>query len=182
MRKQTKLTCPKCNKEYYKDESEYLRNIKKNRESFCSIKCAADINKIPKELRGTFNLTEYNRNNQKENPFKMFKIYLKSIKNSNRLKDKNVTLQDLKDQWELQEGICPYTNFKLKLRCHSDGAVNKELDWYLYASVDRIDSTKGYVKGNIEFISLPINLMKNRYTKEQTKEFISLLINTSVNS
>lgn len=55
---------------------------------------------------------------------------------------------------------CPYLNIKLstdKKDCYSDN----------YYSIDRIDSSKGYVKGNIQIISRLANTMKNNATIEQ---------------
>ena len=40
------------------------------------------------------------------------------------------------------------------------------------ASLDRINSSKGYVKGNVEFVCSSINLAKNSFTREQMKEFL----------
>ena len=36
-----------------------------------------------------------------------------------------------------------------------------KIDIRKQASLDRIDSSKGYVKGNVQFIVAPINYMKN---------------------
>ena len=43
------------------------------------------------------------------------------------------------------------------------------------ASLDRIDSSKGYIKGNIQFISTPINYMKSTMTDSEVKSFLKLI-------
>ncbi len=55
---------------------------------------------------------------------------------------------------------CPYLGIELN-------SGNKDAN----ASLDRIDSTKGYVPGNVQVISLLANQMKNRATKEQLIAF-----------
>lgn len=39
------------------------------------------------------------------------------------------------------------------------------------ASLDRIDSSKGYIKGNVQFVCHMANVAKNDYTYEQMIEF-----------
>ena len=38
-----------------------------------------------------------------------------------------------------------------------------------------IDSSKGYVKGNVQFVSTPINLMKSEMSDLDTKKFLKLI-------
>ena len=55
-----------------------------------------------------------------------------------------------------------------------DGNV-ATLDVSIRASLDRIDSSKPYEVGNIQFISTPINYMKNSMSDEQTKTYLRVI-------
>ena len=43
------------------------------------------------------------------------------------------------------------------------------------ASLDRIDSNKGYIKGNVQFISTAINYMKNNMSNEDTIKLCKII-------
>lgn len=59
---------------------------------------------------------------------------------------------------------CPYLNIPLTM-LFGEGHVDSNM------SLDRIDSSKGYVKGNVEVISHLANKMKQNATKEQLIAF-----------
>lgn len=101
-----------------------------------------------------------------------FKYILKRLKDKNR-KECFLLLEDLKNIWNKQNGICPYSKIKLKLPTHSN--PNPDVQYYM-ASVDRIDSSKPYIKDNIQFVSRNMNYAKNVMSHEQTLEFIKLII------
>jgi len=99
-----------------------------------------------------------------------FKILFGSMKrHSNKRKVVFVTLEDLKKQWDKQGGICPYTGWNLKLpNCNGKRWIPFTPD---KASVDRIDSSRGYLKDNIQFVSCIANYAKFTFSEEQLYEF-----------
>lgn len=113
-------------------------------------------------------ISQYSNNHRDE--FTPFRYSLRCAKR--RHKGCTLTLEDLQEQWELQQGVCPYT--KLKLTLPEDGNV-ATLDVSIRASLDRIDSSKPYEVGNIQFISTPINYMKNSMSDEQTKTYLRVI-------
>jgi len=100
-----------------------------------------------------------------------FRYLLKCISNKNR-KPNLLSLVDLKEQWESQDGICPYSKIKLLLPTHSN---HLKVKTYLYASVDRIDSALPYQKGNVQFVSRNINYAKGELSHDEFIEFLSHL-------
>jgi len=67
----------------------------------------------------------------------------------------DLTLEDIKKQWDKQKGICPYSGVELYF------SNNEKVLPYNMASLDRIDSGEWYVRGNIQFVSTSINYAKN---------------------
>lgn len=170
-RTQVQFICDCCGKEATKAKSEYERNIRLDKKNFCSRSCAARYNNShrAKPTNSNHSISQYSNNHRDEfTPFRCAK---------RRYKGCTLTLEDLQEQWELQQGVCPYT--KLKLTLPEDGNVNT-LDVTIRASLDRIDSDKPYEVGNIQFISTPINYMKNTMNKQKnTSELFQLILSTA---
>jgi len=76
--------------------------------------------------------------------------------------DFNIELKDI-----VIPNKCPYLNVEFIY-----GDYDKSL------SLDRIDSTKGYIKGNIQVISVKANRMKNTATKEELIIFAKYILNS----
>ena len=70
----------------------------------------------------------------------------------------NITREDLHKIYDKQKGICAYSGVKMT-------NIKDGTGYHLTnVSIDRIDNTKGYVKGNISLVCLACNMMK--YTLE----------------
>lgn len=77
-------------------------------------------------------------------------------------KEFTITLYDIKDCWIKQNGQCRFSKIKLELP-----KQHKDLDKPLIISIDRIDSSIGYVPGNIQIVHKLVNIMKQCQTDEQ---------------
>lgn len=159
-RKQINTTCYYCDITFQKPLSEYMRNIRKGMKQFCSLSCCAkytnginwDENMIPFRymIKQCINHTSSRRS---------------------KLTQMTLTCKNLMEKWEEQEGKCAYTGIKMELRTRS-----KESEFRLrQASVDRIDSSKGYTRDNTEIVCLGINYMKHVCSKEDTIKFLDLI-------
>jgi hypothetical protein len=58
-------------------------------------------------------------------------------------------------------------NFKCKLSgLEINFSHSKKDNYNATASIDRIDSNKGYIKGNLQWIDKNVNLMKNHFNQD----------------
>ena len=167
-RKTKLINCNNCNIQFEKTITEINRSEKKSGKHFCSLKCSAlyrvDVNKKNLgNLLGNVNTIKNYSNNRKDE-YTGFREFIRRAKNRKKLGD--LTVEDLKEQWNKQNGICPYTGIKLILPLRKKNCEIIEL-----ASLDRIDSSKLYEKDNVVFVSTPINYMKGCMTEEDTIKF-----------
>lgn len=80
-----------------------------------------------------------------------------------------ITLEYIWDLFVKQDGKCALTGLELTFnkRCRdSDGT----------ASIDRIDSKKGYIPGNIQWVHKDINFMKQEYDQQYFIEMCKLVV------
>jgi len=82
-----------------------------------------------------------------------------------RTKEFNLIDTDLLDLWNKQDGRCAYTKLPLLATANQFNTV----------SLDRVDSSKGYVVGNIQLVCSAINKMKQEYTEEMFLLFCLLV-------
>jgi hypothetical protein len=90
----------------------------------------------------------------------------------NRAKRKNIEFDlDFEYVESLAVNICPVFDFDLSWG-QAEGKI-----LFNSPSLDRIDPSKGYVKGNIQFISHLANTMKNNASLEQLEKFARWILN-----
>jgi hypothetical protein len=82
----------------------------------------------------------------------------------------NITMEDVFEQFKKQNGKCYYTNLELI----------PQKGWYSI-SLDRLDSAKGYIKGNIVICCWVINNMKSDINYNKFIEFCGLVYNNHKN-
>lgn len=74
----------------------------------------------------------------------------------------SLTAKYLDQLWKDQDGRCVYTGAKLE--------IDK-------ASIDRIDSGKGYHPGNVQWVLLEVNIMKMSLSEDRFLELCSMITN-----
>jgi len=79
-----------------------------------------------------------------------------------------LSIKELDDLWEKQDGRCAYTNRELTLT--SEGT----------ASLDRIDSSIGYKLDNVQFVHKTVNVMKWALPEEEFFKFIEEIYKWSI--
>jgi hypothetical protein len=157
------LDCTYCGKSFERSNKEFNRQqVKLGLKPYCGIGHAvAERNKRlrkgnPENLQIKY-LDDYS-------PFRKFVGSAKC-----RKKGCDITPEYLKALWDEQGGLCPFTGMKMELRVwYREGdrvATPRQ------ASLDRIDDAKGYMVGNVRFISAMANLARHRWSDEQVIEF-----------
>lgn len=89
-------------------------------------------------------------------------VFLRNARNSAKKRNQEFSLEvsDIVDFWNEQAGICAYSGREMTLTA---GQLNT-------VSIERIDSTIGYTKGNTILVCQSINRMKSDFTFEDFYE------------
>lgn len=177
VKKEISLVCTWCNNLFFKEQREYKRQIKKNENYrfFCSLKCSmCQVNKDNPHIANIENIPIEKRINgrclDKFSPFRCFilraKARAKRKKKYNNFCD--LTCKYLKEVWDNQNGKCILSDIEMNLPLDTKGFTSKSI---YNASLDRIDNSKGYVKGNVRFICVMANYARNDFNDDEVIEF-----------
>jgi hypothetical protein len=162
--KTTIVTCDYCKERIERPLKEVNRQKKKHGENthfYCSRACVARANHIRcRNFRAKpQNLISGSQRDQ----FSPFRHFIRRARR--RYHECNLGLEYLKTLWDNQNGICALTGLEMCLEL----GVNPTRQ----ASLDRIDSSKGYIEGNVQYVVVPINLAKGQLSDDMMKEWIS---------
>lgn len=101
--------------------------------------------------------------------------YIKQMLNRTRLRAKNKKIDFNIDESDIIiPDKCPILEVPL--------VIGTKGDYEYSPSIDRIDNTKGYVKGNIQIISKKANSMKNSATTKELLTFCKNILRYSLNT
>lgn len=82
----------------------------------------------------------------------------------------DISIQDAWEQFEKQKGLCALTKLPIQM------PKNSKKDISHTASLDRINSEKGYVLGNIQWVHKDLNYMKNDFTHDEFVRYCRLVV------
>lgn len=90
----------------------------------------------------------------------------------NRSLEFDLTIQDMANQFDRQKGKCSLTGLALRFQtcCGKKRQAGT-------ASLDRINSERGYIRGNIQWVHKDINKMKERLPQSRFVELCKLVAN-----
>jgi hypothetical protein len=134
--------------------------------STCCFKCGH--NKIGKNHHS---FTGY-----KEIPGSWFSRYSKTKK-----REFTITIEQIYEMWIKQDKKCKLSGLDISFENFNNKKTRHRYDLICTASLDRIDSKKGYILDNIQLVHKDINMMKKEYDQ---KYFIGLckLVTDHINS
>jgi hypothetical protein len=169
MSKTVSLVCDFCPKIYERPLKEYNRAKRNGNKMFCSRSCACSYGLKINPRKGNASFLNAANRLDKFSPFRYFISKANSAQRRQWYGDSDLDLEYLSSVWESQNGICPYTGFQMELPNNTQDSQIKGKP--KRASLDRINSEKGYVKGNVEFVCLAVNLAKNRFSRAEMMDF-----------
>lgn len=177
--KKIEIKCEVCGKAFERSAAEVKRNQKIGRRVYCSLACQGKVNIANFGDKINTDSSKLKKGSDRDE-YSQFRVTMRLSKRSatkcgkRKLpREHNLTLEDLKQQWEKQGGICPYTGWKITFLETTGEKLPKTPD---RASLDRIDSTKGYVKGNIQFVSLIAQYAKNGWDGSVVHKFAKAVV------
>lgn len=157
------LKCEFCNQTFTKELRYHKRNLKLKQKPFCSRSCLGKYN------NEKFNTTLHLKYGKDLDVFSPYRKHFNSARSRSMKKciDFEIELDDLHRLWCNQDGKCALSGIDLLLsKKTSDSLKNPFM-----ASLDRIDSSKGYTKDNIQWVCWIGQLAKHTFNTDDINKF-----------
>lgn len=176
--KTEEVECASCGDSFEKKSTEVRRSNKLGRRHFCSRSCAGAKSPLTTDLEKYPPQGWPATAGRQRDEFSPFRHHLSRTRK--RKHEVNITVEYLKQIWDEQEGKCPLTGWDMRLAETSawDGVLATPNS----ASLDRIDSSKGYIVGNVRWICAMANYAKSVWTDEAVIEFAQAVVDTTTRS
>lgn len=118
------------------------------------------------------------RADNRRDEFTPFRWFMARIRARKRYGASDIDVGYLKWLWEQQRGLCPLTDWKLELPTSTTGFLQTQGN-PANASLDRIDSKIGYVKGNVRYIAHMANQAKQSWSDKEVVNFCMAVVQKS---
>lgn len=145
-----------------------------NRDTFFNVRCSCGLETYRSAHALENNKTKACKHccNTSNNVNHLIEIYFNKIK---RRAEKarlefNITPQYIADLYNKQSKKCALTN--LDIAFQSAHKIRNAT-----ASLDRIDSSLGYIKGNVQWVHKDINFMKGSLSQEKFIKYCNIVVN-----
>lgn len=164
--RQILVRCEGCGAEVQKPAKEVRRQLKRNSSArfFCSTVCYAVQSGRDNlgALLGVGRPENLDPANQRDE-YSPFRYFLRKARS--RRQEDDLDLDYLAQLWRDQGGRCALSGIALDLP-RSSGAWERHTGDPWKPSLDRVDSRRGYVRGNVRFVAVIANQAKGRYSDQ----------------
>ena len=184
MSKTKTMCCYECSEEFVIQVGQFNYQIKKGRDPkkfFCGLSCTASHgNRTSPRSHVHLHLQPQYGNQYSRKYLPEYSWYVKRIKHDSRSHVKiHEDIQTLQTHiHSLWTGYCNISQIPILLR--NGSGIVKTSNKFFIASLDRIDSNKPYEIGNIQWISLGLNLAKGNDDNEKFIENYNAFISNTI--
>jgi hypothetical protein len=135
---------------------------------FCKCSCGSIVSVLSRHLQngGTKRCWACKVERQKLNGRMSSRVYYRTLHSAKKRGihvGKNIDKKYLESLYKKQQGKCALTGMEIKFA----KTTRRDMIGYTTASIDRIDSQKGYVKGNMQWVHKDVNRMKSNLKQDR---------------
>jgi hypothetical protein len=170
------LCCERCGVSFEKLAAEIKRQQRKSptRKFYCSISCHAQ-HKGKYSLGTYLGVSTFQPPGRLINEFSAFRYFMRKARERKHEQETNLTLNYLKNLWEAQGGRCAISGRQMELPICGQAWEQMGHDPWK-PSLDRIDSSQGYLIGNVRFVTMIANFAKHEFSDELLFDFCKAVV------